>query len=836
MPFQPKKKPERPGAAPRIEPKGSRRRFVIALGASAGGLEALGRLLAGLPADFAAPILAAIHLDPSHSSHLAPLLQRETRLRVQVARSGQPLIRGTVYVASPDLHLEVRGRRIALTRSPRVRFSRPSIDRLFSSVAKAYGQGAVAVVLSGTGTDGSRGIRDVHEAGGLVIAQEPKSARFRGMPESAVRSGFVDVELSATRIPAALIRAVNQSASPALPAHWPAVISLLRRRVGADFGSYRPSMLKRRLQQRIVATGHSSLASYLGFARNNPAELRRLQSDFLIKVSGFFRDTKEWENLSSKVIRPLFRRLTGSGEVRVWSVGCATGEEAYSLAMLLSEASAGGRHGTFKVFATDLDESALVKARAGLYDATQLGAIRPGRRRRHFEPEGDHFRVRKELRKNVVFGKHNILQDPPLSAMDLIVCRNVLIYLTPERGRAALHRLLKALNPRGFLFLGKSEAVPATERGVAKVPGSLRTFYRLPGQKTMTAPSPTASPSSTGLAFREEPNGSPDSRKVEVALRRVLAETTQVLLFGVDADGRVSVWNPASASFFGPSGRQALGRAAGEVVGAGFWGALKNAADGAAVNGKPVRWRHQEFRTPNHEPRFLDMECIPSNEPGSGGGFIFVGVDATEPHRAEALRGTVIEAHARASAEASESRAALQIAHEALQGTSQEQQTLNEELESRNEELQTVNEELQSLNEELSTLNQEVGIRIAESDRISGYLRTILDLANRIIIGCDLRRRITFWNAGAAKQFQLSETQALGRDVLALVPALDLPEVRAKLVGRGGNKPVQIRRGPLHPDGLEVEIRAVFYGGGRRQGTVLRVSPPARAKPVPRAR
>jgi len=460
----------------------ARKGFVVAVGASAGGLKSLGRLLAGLPSNFAAPIVVVIHLDPSHHSQLAAILQRETRLHVQEAKSGQRLMAGSVYVARPDRHLEVRGNTIALTRAARVRFSRPSIDHLFTSIAESYGKRAVAVVLSGTGTDGSIGVVKVHTEGGLAIAEDRKTAEFGSMPENAVSTGCVDVELPVEAIPAVLIRALSQDPTAKMAPQWPLVLSLLRERFGTDFSGYRPATLQRRLQRRILATGQAGLPSYLKLARKDVDETRRLHSEFLIKVSEFFRDPKEWEQLSRKVILPMVRARPASGEFRIWSAGCATGEEAYSLAILFSEALGGNNPGRFRVFATDLDEPALAKARHGVYDARQLAGVSPRRLNQHFDREGDHWRVKKTLRSHVIFGKHDVLGDPPLASIDLLACRNVLIYFTPEQSQKALRRLLYSLKPGAFLFLGRSESPRKVESGIERVSGSSRIWHRLPPQ------------------------------------------------------------------------------------------------------------------------------------------------------------------------------------------------------------------------------------------------------------------------------------------------------------------------------------------------------------------
>lgn len=819
-------------------PSTARQTSIVAIGASAGGLQALGTLLAGLPRDFAPPIVVVIHLDPDHQSHLARLLQRQTRLRVHVAKSGQAMVGGSVYVASPDRHLEVRGKKIQLTRTPRVRFSRPSIDRLFTSVAKSYGSGAVAVILSGTGSDGTAGAATIQGEGGVVIAQERKTAQFPAMPENAIRAGSVDQELPVEKIPGALMRAKGANQSGVLPQKWRVILAMLRERFGTDFGGYRPSTLKRRLERRIKATAQPDLQSYIAFIRKKPTELERLHAEFLIKVSSFFRDPQEWEQLARKVVRPLIQKEQ-TNELRIWSAGCATGEEAYSLAMLFTEGMEASRRRDFKVFATDLDEEALATARLGVYEGEQVAGVSQARLTRHFVKEGQRWRVSKELRRRVIFGRHDLLRDPPLASMDLIVCRNVLIYFAPDEGRAVVQRLANSLRPDGFLFLGRSEGRRGAAGGFERVAGSMKIFHRSPAKDAAAARSAKPSPLAPAPAFRYELRRGNQATQPGTGLHNLL-DAGSVVIFGVDGAKRIILWNKAAEALFGRQSSEAMGTPISDVVGQPFWDGLTRAGRGIAAGRDEVRLNRLAFGQ-GPELRWFDVESIPFKEYGkSNGGFLFVAVDATDRHRAEVFQREMAEQQRRLTSESRQATDALQAANEELetlneelQSTSEEQQTLNEELESRNEELETVNEELQSLNEELGTLNEEVGVRIAEADSLNGHLRTILDLAPQAIVACDMDNRITFWNSMATKQFRLSETQAAGQNLFDLVPALDLTEIRSPLAGirRTSHLPIPEVRG--QPGEYDVAFGVVRDAAGRPQGYVLRISPASPGAPTP---
>jgi two-component system CheB/CheR fusion protein len=459
-----------------------RPRSVVALGASAGGLESLGRLLEGLPPGFPAPVLVALHLDPHHRSQVVPLLQQHTRLRVEVARSGARMQAGTVYVAPPDRHLEVRGAQLRLTQAPRVSYSRPSVDVLFASVAAAFGPSAVVAVLSGTGSDGAHGVAAVKARGGLAVAEGVSTAGFAGMPEAAAGTGLLDAVLPVGQIPAFLVRAAARKVTVS-ERQWQRMLALLQARTGARFSRYRSSTLHRRLQQRLVARGCRSMGAYLRLLEREASEVARLHAAFLIKVSSFARDAGSWKALARR-LKPLAAART---QVRAWSAGCATGEEAYTLAILLAREL--GFAGTpWKVFATDLDEDALRVGRAGRYSDDQVRILPKADLRRHFTREAGLWRVRKPLRSRVVFGRHDLLHDPPLASIDVLACRNVMIYFNGEDKQRTLARLCSVVTPGGILFLGGSEALRPVP-GFARVGDT--TFFRRTGL-------PRAVPKATG--------------------------------------------------------------------------------------------------------------------------------------------------------------------------------------------------------------------------------------------------------------------------------------------------------------------------------------------------
>ncbi len=623
----------------RRPPLAKRPSAVVALGASAGGLESLGRLLGGLPPTFPAPILVALHLDPNHPSQAAPLLQQRTRLQVVAAQAGTQAVPGTVYIAPPDHHLELRGGKIQLTHAPRVSYSRPSIDVLFASVAADYGPAATVVVLSGTGSDGSAGLAAVKARGGLAVAEDASTAAFPGMPESASRTGLLDAVLPVGQIPPFLIRAVAHRVTVS-EKQWVRMLTLLEQRTGAKFSRYRTSTLHRRLQQRLIARACRTMASYLLLIENDGAELDRLHAAFLIKVSSFMRDTPNWRALA----RELAHRASTERVVRVWSAGCATGEEAYSLAILLARVLGMGKRAHWKVFATDLDEGALRAARAARYSDDQIRSLSRADLAAYFVADGPGWRVSKALRGRVVFGRHDLLHDPPLSGMDVLACRNVLIYFTPDEKVRTLRRLTFAVNPGGILFLGRSEALRPVA-GFDRVGGT--TFFRrralqglVPPRKKHPVPDDEmpeegASAQPKRRPARRAPHGSSDARylaqqdlndelqsrneeletvneelqslndelsTMEEQMRglgeesrrtndflRVLLDTSSDILIACDAENKVTFWSKAAIKRFRLSPMQAVGGELFDLVPALGTAALRAASAKVHKSGRSGR-------------------------------------------------------------------------------------------------------------------------------------------------------------------------------------------------------------------------------------------------------
>ena len=444
---------------------------VVAIGASAGGLQALERFLGHVPKASGLAFVVLQHLDPTRPGLLPELLQRATPMKVEQAGDQARVAPDHVYVIPPNRDLSILGGFLHLLEPAAPRGLRLPIDLFFRALAADQGPRSVGVVLSGMGTDGTLGLRAIKEQGGLVLVQDPATAAFDGMPRSAVQTGIADivapVEVLAERL-LAFVRS-GPEPQPLEPGAGPAagtleqIASLLRARTGHDFSLYKKSTQQRRVERRMALHQITSPASYLRFLQENAQEQELLFNELLIGVTNFFRDPAAWDTLRDRIIPEFLERRPGGGAFRAWSVGCSTGEEAFSLAMVFKEVLERIRPKasySLQVFATDLHQAAVDQARQGIYPSNIAVDVSPDRLHRYFvEEEDGRLRLSKEIREMVILATQDVIRDPPFTRIDLIVCRNLLIYLEPEMQRRLLPLLHHSLNPGGVLFLGNSETI-----------------------------------------------------------------------------------------------------------------------------------------------------------------------------------------------------------------------------------------------------------------------------------------------------------------------------------------------------------------------------------------
>ncbi|MBV8394614.1 MAG: PAS fold family protein, partial [Alphaproteobacteria bacterium] len=476
---------KRKSKAPKQEPKIDHPTTpVVGIGASAGGLGALESLLPAIPANSGLAFVIVQHLDPDHESSLAALLRKLSPIPVSLIRNDTAVEPNNLYVIPPNASLTLVDDRLLLAPPIEQRGQRTPIDGFFISLAEMRGELAAGVILSGSGSDGTVGLRSIREHGGLTIAQD--GAEYDGMMRSAVRGGIVDFVLPLDKIPAKLVdyfqhvdgrrhQTENQEAADYLTQ----ISALLRTRTGHDFSGYKDKTVARRVQRRMQVLQIDTVPEFLERLRKEPAEVDTLLQDLLIGVTNFFRDPQAFATLEEKVIPALFEGKGSDDTVRVWVPGCSTGEEAYSIAILLREHMPKGQGvPKLQIFASDIDEPALQVARIGRYPATIARDIPPARLERYFVREDGTYRIASDLRELCLFSAHNLLRDAPFSKLDLITCRNLLIYLTPELQNRLIPLFHYALNEGGYLFLGSSENLTRHSRLFSTLDKPHRIFRR----------------------------------------------------------------------------------------------------------------------------------------------------------------------------------------------------------------------------------------------------------------------------------------------------------------------------------------------------------------------
>src|SRR5579859_6067899 len=501
---------DRPAAEPAEQVEPRHLYSLVVIGASAGGIEALSTVFGSLPRDFPVPIVVAQHLDPRHASHLADILSRRGAMPVRTVTDHEALEPGVAYVVPANRHVEVSDGHLHLRADTLLRPT-PSINLLLSSAAQAYGERLIAVILTGTGSDGASGAHEVKAAGGTVVIENPETAAYPGMPASLAPT-TVDMVADLARIGPLLQELLSGAEVIALPGESDAareledaasareqslqtVLAQVRERNGIDFSNYKRPTILRRLQRRMIATSASSLPEYARYLARHPDEYQRLTASFLIKVTGFFRDMEFFDALREHVLPDLIARARARDKtLRFWSAGCATGEEAYSLAILVAEAL-GEELGEFQVqiFATDLDEEAIAFARHGIYPGAALASLPEALIARYFIKLDGNYEVTKHLRGLIIFGQHDLGQRAPFPRIDLVLCRNVLIYFTPELQERALRLFAFALRDGAYLALGKAETTRPLEAHFEPLDGHLK-LYRRQGERVLGPSTNIAAP------------------------------------------------------------------------------------------------------------------------------------------------------------------------------------------------------------------------------------------------------------------------------------------------------------------------------------------------------
>jgi two-component system CheB/CheR fusion protein len=713
------------------ESPGSKPLIVAGIGASAGGLEALERLFRSMPADSGVAFVVIQHLSPDFKSLMDELLARHTKMPIHRVEDGMKVEPNSIYLIPPKKDMIISGGKLLLTdKDPDQDLSLP-IDHFFRSLAQDIGRRSIAVVLSGTGSDGSRGIRDVHEAGGLVIAQNEETAKFDGMPKSARDTGVVDCVLSPEDIPHSITDFV---ARPLAEQHceeveapgegdgdFHAIFQLLRDEYGIDFSYYKPNTVTRRIERRLSLNQSIDLGDYVERLREDASELNSLYRDLLIGVTRFFRDPAAFEKLEHEVLPDLLARCRPEDEVRIWVAGCATGEEPYSIAILVHEAlQAMGRPINVKIFASDVHRASLDIASAGVYDEDALSEVPVRRLDRYFQKKPDGYHVSNELRQMVVFARHNLIKDAPFTRLDLITCRNLLIYFQPPAQKKALSLFHFGLKTGGVLFLGPSESPGELASEFQTIDDHWK-FYRK--RRDIRLPPDMRLPLSAPAMY-PRPSPAVSDNQLLAAYDRLLEDYVPPGLLITDRRQLVHA--------FGGAGRflsQRDGRPTSDIldlVEGDLKLALAGALQRAAKDQTPVVYTGIRLRTREGEMQFkLSVKPLLNKHLNLTHMFIALEELGLAPERRRTPRELDADEASREHVDSLETE--LRYTRENLQATIEELETSNEELQASNEELVASNEELQSTNEELHSVNEELYTVNAEYQKKISELTEMTD-------------------------------------------------------------------------------------------------------------
>ena len=799
---------------PASEPQPTRERGmgvrIVGIGASAGGLPALEQFLSHVPPRSGLAYVVVQHLDPTIKAVLAELLQRATTLPVREVVARMPVQPDCVYVIPPNTELSVTGGLLQLTRPSEPRGMRLPINVLFSSLARDQGASAIGVVLSGMGSDGTPGLLAIKAVGGLTVVQEPGSAQFDSMPRSAIAAECADIVDVPAAMPARILAFTSLdhplSAADDLPARDEApaptptpdmspaqalqgIFQLLQQRTRHDFSLYKPSTMYRRVERRMAIHGQATLAEYVGFLRANVQEIDLLFKELLIGVTKFFRDAAAWQYLRDSAIPALLARRATETKLRAWVVGCSTGEEAYTLAMVFAEAVQGlpeHRDCSLQIFASDLSPDAIAVARMGQYPAAACANLSPERLARFFTLQEGLPCVSKSIRDTVLFAQHDVVLDPPFTKLDILCCRNVLIYFNATLQRRLMPLFHYSLRPGGVLLLGSSETVGPFNRLFDPIESKLRVYVRQ-NHPTGRSPDfllksfPPLYKSTKEPALPTSANLPPPPDSMQSAAERVLLEVHAPPAVMVNAAGDIVFISGRTGKYLEPASGKANWNFH-AMVHENLRLPLAEALKRVEAQSEPVYLHNLPLQTTGGA-RAVDITVQPLRGTAALQGMTMVVFRDLAPAPVRLRRkatGSMEAEHAAALQQLRDEiqtlREETRASKEELQSANEELQSINEELQSANEELTTSKEEMQSMNEELQTVNAEMQTKLDDLALAQSDMKNLLNSTNIAILFLDQGLNVRRFTDGASKIINLRESD-IGRPLSHLTTSLQYPEL-----------------------------------------------------------
>lgn len=749
---------------------------IIGIGASAGGLEAFEQFFRNVPENNAMAFILIPHLAPGHPSILTEILQRTTKMPVVEAQDQMVIEPDHVYVIPPNRDMAIFHGTLQLSTPEVARGMRMHIDFFFRSLAEDQTEKAIGIILSGTGTDGTLGLRAILGNGGVSFVQEPSTAKYDGMPTNAVNNGLGTYVLPVEKMPQQLMQYVKTllcqiiKPRPQMPPEMRAlnkIIMLIRSRTGHDFALYKKTTILRRIEQRMTTHAIENMDSYSHYLHEHSSEVVLLFKDFLINVTSFFRDNETFEMLKTDILPRLFANKPENYVFRIWVAGCSTGEEAYSIVILFREyMDESGHEFKVQIYATDIDDDAIAKARSGYYPPNIALDVTPKRLRKFFIKEDSGFRIRKDIREMVIFAIHNVIKDPPFTKLDMVSCRNLLIYLEPELQKRVITICHYAIKPGGILFLSPSESI-----------GSNELFIPLNNKWKFFEAKAAFSPASRmingdihGLndgLDKEHVNVSRPQKEINIAelTRRALLQSYAPASVVTDEKGGILYVHGETGKFLRPApGNASLNIM--EMAREGLQLDLRHAIIAACAQKKEIVCKDLVVGT-NGGSQSMNLTVRPLSMTGAPGGLLLVSFHEIKPKgkRTRAKKTSELLQPGRVEELEQELLATKENLHstvEELQASNEELKSTNEEAQSTNEELETSKEELQSINEELLTVNAELNNKVGELIEIQNDVKNILDNTHIGMIFLDKKLLIKRFTPEVVRVFRLASSD-IGR-------------------------------------------------------------------------
>ncbi|MFP4079817.1 MAG: chemotaxis protein CheB [Ectothiorhodospira sp.] len=778
---------------------------VVGVGASAGGLEALEQFFEAMPEGTGAAFVVVQHLSPDHKSLMGNLLSRHTRMPVRTVEDAMAIRAETLHLIPPGNLMTVADGQLRLSPKDPGVLSLP-IDLFFSSLAKEYGDRAIGVILSGTGSDGARGAVAINDAGGLLLAQEPETAKFDGMPRSIIATGLVDEVLPPEALGARIRDHIQQKPETRIPrpprsptdldtgSALEGIFHLLQGREGVNFRDYKPATVLRRIERRMQVRHVPDFERYLELLEGDSGEVSVLRREILIPVTNFFRDPEAFEVLTGRAVDAIVRQAGTDHPIRVWVAGMSTGEEAYTVAMLFAEAfDRLHRWPDIKIFATDVEQKNVDAASAGIFSEAIMAEVSPQRLERFFTKRDGHFVVRPELRQTLVFARHNLVEDPPFTRMDLVCCRNVLIYFLPATQERTLRRLQFALAPGGYLFLGSSESLGALGPDFTPVSSKHKLFQllrsaALPMDAHPSSPAPRGRQGTTAASRPPvKAARSRDASAIDSAQQALLQEHAPPSILLSDAMELIHIFGDAQRYLHFPTGSITL--EVSRLLPSGIVPVAQALLRRAMQTDGLVRSEAGRFQLPDGSAARLRLSVRRLKGEDPHAPFLLLSFEAEEqaPADPEAGGSPTLDMDAEAmerihslEQELGATRESLQATIEELEASNEELQATNEEMMAANEELQSSNEELQSVNEELYTVNAENQEKIQILNRLNADLDGMAKAASIATLFLDEALRITRFTPEAQQIFKIRDGD-VGRPIDDFTHNLEYPHLMQDL-------------------------------------------------------